>query len=74
MGRGVDLAALNSPENAAMIADLKEQLLIAFLKRLGGKVDMPVAEVDATNTHDLAFSLDLERKVFHFELRETPRG
>lgn len=69
MGKGIDAARLDAPEHAALIDDLKDQLLIAFLKRLGGRVAMPVAEVDATggytlslNIVDGAFNFVLERK------------
>ena len=72
-GRGIDLAALTAPEHAEMMENLKEQMLIVFLHRLGGKVDVPVAEVDEVPAgFDLAFSLDMEARVFHFELRRTP--
>lgn len=68
MGQGIDLAALTSPEHAAMIDDLKDQLLIVFLKRLGGDVRVPVEEVDATGRYCLAMSLD--GRTFHFKLEE----
>lgn len=56
MGKGTDMAGLDHPEHAAMIDDLKDQLLIAFLKRLGGKITMTVEEVDATGSHNFALS------------------
>ena len=49
-----------------MIDDLKDQLLIAFLKRLGGKVDIPVSEVDETGKYTLSFSIT--DGAFHFIL------
>lgn len=72
MGRGTDMAALLNPEHAHLIDELKEQLLIVFLKRLGGKATFPVAEVDDTGRDLLAFSVkpDAEhRYVFHFEIQ-----
>ena len=70
MGKGIDLARLNAPEHANLIDELRDQLLIAFLRRLGGSVEMPVSEVDETGEFCLAFSLDIERKVFAFSLTE----
>ena len=69
MGKGIDLARQDSPEHAEMLDDFKDQLLIVFLKRLGGKVSIPVAEVDDTGGDMLAFRID-ENRVFHFETRK----
>jgi len=44
------------------------QLLIVFLKRLGGKLDIPVAEVDDTGQDLFAFSADPKTRTFHFEI------
>jgi hypothetical protein len=68
MGKGIDAARDFAPEHAAMLDDLKDQLLIVFLKRLGGKVRIPVAEVDDTNMDLFAFSVDA-KGVFHFEIQ-----
>lgn len=68
MGKGIDAARSLSPEHAAIIDDFKDQLLIVFLKRLGGRVDIPVAEVDDTGMDILAFSV--VNGVFHFETRK----
>jgi len=48
MGLGIELARQDNPEHAEAIDNHKDQLLIVFLKRLGGKVQIPVAEVDDT--------------------------
>ena len=69
MGKGIDLAREDSPEHAAVIDNFKEQLLIVFLKRLGGKVSIPLVEVDDTGQDMFAFCID-ENKVFHFETRK----
>lgn len=66
MGKGIDLARGSAPEHAAVLDDFKDQLLIVFLKRLGGKVSIPLAEVDDTGSDMLAFRID-ENSVFHFE-------
>lgn len=69
MGKGTDAARDFAPVHTAMIDDLKDQLLIVFLKRLGGKVSIPVAEIDNTGQDLFAFRVDANR-VFHFELRK----
>ena len=69
MGKGIDLAREDSPEHAAVIDTFKEQLLIVFLKRLGGKVSIPLAEVDDTGQDTLALRID-DDKTFHFETRK----
>jgi hypothetical protein len=66
MGKGVDAARPYAPEHAQVMDDFKDQLLIVFLKRLGGKVSIPVAEVDDTGQDILSFRID-ENMVFHFE-------
>jgi hypothetical protein len=70
MGRGIDLARADAPIHAQVLDDLKDQLLIAFVKRLGGKVSIPVADVDATGRSVMLFSIDPDARVFHFELQE----
>jgi hypothetical protein len=57
-----------SPEHAAAIEAMKSQLLIVFVKRLGGTIDIPVSEVDDTAGDLLAFAVDLDKKIFHFEV------
>jgi hypothetical protein len=64
MGKGIDAARALGPEHAALLDDLKDQLLIVFLKRLGGKVSIPVAEVDDTGMDLLSFRVS--HGVFHF--------
>ena len=66
MGKGIDLARPFSPEHAAMMDDLKDQLLLVFLRRLGGKVSIPVMEID--NTGMLVMSFNIIDGVFNFEL------
>ena len=65
MGKGIDLAREDAPLHAQVLDDFKDQLLIVFLKRLGGRVDIPVAEVDDTGQDTLSFSV--ADGVFHFE-------
>ncbi len=70
MGKAIDLARLDAPEHASMIDDLKDQLLIVFLKRLGGSVDIPCGEIDDTGQDLFALRLDPDTRVFHFEVRK----
>ena len=67
MGKGTDMARqLGAVAHADVIDTFKEQLLIVFLSRLGGKVSVPVAEVDATGGYTL--SLSVADGMFHFVL------
>lgn len=68
MGQGTDLARPDAPLHAAVLDNFKDQLLIVMIKRLGGKVSLPVAEVDDTGGDLLAFNMT--DGVFHFELRK----
>lgn len=73
MGKGIDLARAAAPEHAAVLDDFKDQLIIVCMKRLAdasGKVDIPVAEVDDTKSDLLAFRVDPDTRIFHFELRK----
>lgn len=68
MGKGIDAARLDAPEHAALLDDLKDQLMIAFMRRLGNKVSIPVKEVDETGGYLLCFNIN--DGVFNFELSE----
>lgn len=57
MGKGIDMAREHAPEHAAVLDDLKDQLLIVLLKRLGGNVSIPIAEVDDTGSNLVTFSV-----------------
>lgn len=70
MGTGVDLARADAPEHAALIDNLKDQLLLVFINRLGGVVDVPVHEIDATGGLLCTLSVAPETGVFHFEVRK----
>ncbi len=67
MGKGIDLCRPEAPIHAAVLDDFKDQLLIVLLKRLGGNVDIPIAEVDDTGSNLVSFSV--VDRVFHFEVR-----
>jgi len=66
MGSGIKLARdLGAGIHADVLDDFKDQLLIVFLKRLGGRVSIPIAEVDDTSQDNLSFSV--RDGVFHFQ-------
>jgi hypothetical protein len=72
MAKGTDLVREMSggqSVHADLIDCLKEQLLIVFLKRLGGHVDIPVKEVDDTGKDMLYFNVTPDR-VFHFSIQK----
>lgn len=70
MGKGIDLAAIDSPEHAQAIDDMKDQLLIALVRRLNFKVELPVAEIDDTEQFVMMMHLDVVKRSFTFEVRK----
>jgi hypothetical protein len=69
MGKGIDAArAAGAGVHADVLDDFKDQLLIVFLKRLGGQVSIPLAEVDDTGQDLLEFNI--VDGVFHFHARK----
>lgn len=69
MGQGTDLARQAGGGLAAeVIEDLKEQLLLVFIKRLGGKVTVPVQEVDDTGGQVLM--MEIVGSDFVFEIQQ----
>jgi hypothetical protein len=68
MGRGIDIARPDAPAHAAVLDDFKDQLLIVLVKRLGGKVSIPVFEVDDTGGDLLVMSV--VDGVFNFVARK----
>lgn len=72
MGKGIDLARIDSPLHAGVLDDFKDQLLIVFLKRLlkgSGKrqLRIPVAETDDTRMDLMLFAV--RDGDFVFEIR-----
>lgn len=55
---------------AQLLEAMKGQLLIVLVNRLGGKVDIPVSEVDATGRFLMSMVVDQERGVFTFEVKK----
>lgn len=70
MAKGMDIARADAPEHVAVLENMKEQLLIVFLKRLGGSVSIPVAEIDDTGNDLFAFNVDFEKNTFNFKIRK----
>jgi hypothetical protein len=69
--KGTDIARAMGSEYAAhadAIDAMLQQLLIALVKRAGGKLAVPVHEIDDTGGEMLAFRID-ENRVFHFEIQ-----
>ncbi len=61
----IDFSQVHSDAIEAM----KTQLLIVLINRLGGKVEIPVAEIDDTGGFNVAMRLDDVARVFHFEAK-----
>ena len=58
MGKGIDAIRDIAPEHAAAMDDFKDQLLVALLHRLGDRVTVPIAEVDATGRFIVLMSIN----------------
>lgn len=61
-----------SYEHQQAIEAMKSQLLIVLINRLGGKVDIPVSEIDGTGAFNLAMQMDPVTRGFHFEVQRKP--
>ncbi len=70
MGQGIDLARAGAPIHAAVLDELKEQLLVAMVKKYGPVVKLTVEEVDATGDSVLLMSVNPVTKEFTFEARK----
>ncbi len=68
MGSGIEAARAVSPEHAAAIDNMKDQLLLVLIGRLGGKVNVPVDEIDNTGGLVLSMCLDEATRSFEFVL------
>lgn len=55
-----------SYEHQMVIEAMKSQLIIALVRRLGNKVEMPVAEIDSTGSSNL--TMKVVEGVFTFEV------
>lgn len=62
-----------SYEHQQVVEAMKSQLLIVLVNRLGGAVDVPVAEIDGTGRYNLAMRVDRDTRVFSFVVQEKNR-
>lgn len=67
MGKGIEAARADSPLHAQIMDDFKDQIILALIRRAGGKVSIPVSEVDSTG--GLVLFLSLDGGTFNLELR-----
>ena len=71
MGQGIDAAREEAPEHTAMLDDLKDQLLVVFLKRIvddEGNIAIPLKEIDDTGNDLVSFSIN--EGIFNFKVRK----
>lgn len=68
MGQGINLAAVDNPEHAAAIDNMKDQLLIVLIKKLGGSVEIPCEEIDNTTQDTLLMQVSPSTRTFHFHV------
>lgn len=67
MGTGTNSARIADPKNAHYadaIDNMKDQLIVVLLKRLGSDVKIPVSEIDGTGGD--VVSMSLNDNVFNF--------
>ncbi len=69
MGQGIDLASAIDPVFARALDDMKDQLILVLVNRLGGAVDIPVVEIDSTGSAVLMMGVDQPGRSFRFEVR-----
>ena len=71
MADGMNAARPLAPEHVALLENLRDQLLIVFLKRLGGRASIPVAEIDDTDNDLFVFSIVNGK--FYFEIQQKEK-
>lgn len=71
MGKSFDnaRAAGQDPQLLDAIEQMKDQLLIVLIRRLGGKVVLPVAEIDDTGGVRMELVFDQEARTMTFEVK-----
>jgi len=62
-----------SYEHQQAVEAMKSQLLIVLVQRLGGRVDIPAAEIDATGPFNLLMAADPKTRSFTFEVKRKKR-
>lgn len=69
--RGSEMARqAGYPDHADAIEAMLQQLLIALVKRAGGRITVPVDEIDATGNDLLAMQLLPDGRTYNFEVRK----
>ena len=53
-------------EAAEAIESMKNQLLIVFVERLGGDIEIPVSEIDATGNKLMSMQVNAKDQSFRF--------
>lgn len=54
--------------NAIEFEIMKNQLLIVLVERLGGEIEMPVSEIDATGDKIMTMEIDQDKSTFTFSI------
>lgn len=62
---GAGTRAAGTPESQ-MLDDMKDQLLLVLIARLGGKISIPVDEIDGTG--GVILMMGVEGRTFNFEI------
>jgi len=57
-----------SSSHQMAIEAMKSQLIIVLVQRLGGRVEVPAAEIDATGSVNLMMAVDDKTRAFTFEV------
>lgn len=62
-----------NPQLAAAIESMKRELLIVLINRLGGKIELPVQEIDGAGKYVMLMELSAKTKVFTFAVIEKEK-
>ena len=68
MGTGIEAARQECPEMADLLDNMKDQLIIALINRLGGKISVSVNEIKGTGEFILSMAVDVDNKQIKFEV------
>lgn len=68
MGVTIDLAKQQNQELGVLLENMRDELLLVFVQRLGGKVVIPVSEVDKTKGVVMMMEVNTDERSFTFEI------
>lgn len=68
IARDAAAQSMAHPAARGALEVMKRQLLIVLVARLGGEIEIPVSEIDATDDRNLALSVDAEARSFTFKV------